>query len=109
MVHWARGYELYLSTVDKHPHSHILITIKNQGAHFFQKVVLSYMYLGMITEVEPLTLAFRGLSDEDGDETEIPDTLPDEDADSDIDDDELDDGFGSDAGDDKDAGTDAEF
>lgn len=65
------------------------------------------MYFGMITEVQPLFLAFRGLSDEDGDETEIPDTLDDETLDDD--EEEDDDGFGTDAGDDKDLGGESEF
>ena len=65
------------------------------------------MHFGMITEVQPLLLAFRGLSDEDSDETEIPDTLEDETLDDE--DDDADDGFGSDVGDDKDLGGESEF
>ena len=33
----------------------------------------------MITELEPIVAAFRGLSDEDGDENDIPDTVDDTD------------------------------
>lgn len=37
----------------------------------------------MITEAEPIVAAFRGLSDEDGDESDIPDTPKDLDVDED--------------------------
>ena len=60
----------------------------------------------MITEVQPLVLAFRGLSDEDTEETDIPDTLDDDSLDEDDEDEK--DGFGADAGDDKDSGGDVE-
>ena len=63
----------------------------------------------MITEVRPLLLAFRGLSDEDGDETEIPDAPDADELDGDDDEDDVDDGFGNDAGDDKDLGGESEF
>ncbi len=45
----------------------------------------------MITEVEPIVAAFRGLSDEDGDESDIPDTLKDLDEDESEDGEKIDD------------------
>ena len=62
----------------------------------------------MISEVQPRLLAFRGLSDEDDEETDIPET-PDENLNGDLEDEEHDGGFGSDPGGEGDGKSDGEF